>query len=125
MEAIKEINDQNFDKEVLKCELSVLVCFTTRWCHTCYPTCLFATELIKEYNGRIKFVRLDIEESPEIAKRYHVIPVPAILLFQDSQPVKKLIGSQDRRSLRALLNSLRYGSDRLPGRKSETNEAQK
>ena len=103
---IKEINDQNFDKEVLKCELPVLVCFTTKWCQSCYPTCLFATELIEEYNGRVKFVRVDIEESPEIAERYHVIPVPTILLFQDSQPVKKLLGFQDRFSLRDALDSV-------------------
>ena len=103
---MKEISNQNFDKEVLKCELPVLVCFTTKWCHTCYPTCLFATELIEEYNGRVKFIRVDIEESPEIAERYHVIPVPTILLFQDSQPMKKLLGFQERFSLRDALDSV-------------------
>ena len=102
---MREITNQNFDKEVLKCKLPVFACFTTKWCHSCYPTCLFATELTEEYNGRVKFVRVDIEESPEIAERYHVIPVPTILLFQDSQPLKRLLGFQDRIALRALLNT--------------------
>jgi thioredoxin 1 len=106
MDTIKEINDQNFDKEVLKCELPVLVCFTTKWSHASYPTCLFATELSEEYKGRVKFIRVDIEESPEIAERYHIIPVPTILLFRDSQPMKKLLGFQDRFSLRNALNSI-------------------
>jgi len=100
MDTIKEINDQNFDKEVLKCELPVLVCFTTKWCHACYPTCLLATDLIDKYNDRVKFIKVDIEESPEIAERYHVVPVPTILLFQGSQPVERLLGFQDRFSLR-------------------------
>jgi len=121
---MKEIADRDFDKEVLECQLPVFACFTTEWCHSCYPTCLFADQLVKEYDGSVKFVRLDTEKSPEIAERYHVIAVPTILIFKDSQPVKKLLGFQDRRSLRALLNSVTSEIDRLPSRRLETNEAQ-
>ena len=99
-----DIIDRDFDREVLGCDLSVFACFVTRWCHSCYPTCLFAEELAGEYDGKLKFVKVDIEESPEISERYHIIAVPIILLFHNSQPVKKLLGFQDRRSLRALLN---------------------
>ena len=106
MESIKEINDQNFEKEVLKCELSVLVCFTTKWCQSCYPTCLVADELSGEYNGRVKFVKVDIEESLKIAEKHHVISVPTILIFKESQVVKKLISFQDRISLKSTLNSV-------------------
>jgi thioredoxin 1 len=103
---MKEIAGQDFDKEVLGCKLPVFTCFTSRWCHTCYPTCLFADQLVEKYDSKVKFVRVDIEESSEIADRYHVIPVPTILLFQDSQPVKKLVGFQDIGSLKAMLNSV-------------------
>ena len=100
-----DIIDRDFDKEVLKCDIPVFTCFTTRWCRSCYPTCLFADELVKEYEGCVKFVRVGIEESHEVAQKYNVIVVPTIFLFQDSQPAKKLIGFQEIRSLRALLNS--------------------
>ena len=106
-----EITERNFDKEVLECELPVFACFTTEWCHSCYPTCLFADQLVKEYDGRLKFVRLDTEKNPEIAERYHVIAVPTILLFQESQEVKRLLGFQDRSSLRSLLNNVTDGSE--------------
>jgi thioredoxin 1 len=102
---VREVTDRDFDKEVLECELPVFACFTTEWCHSCYPTCLFADQLVKEYDGGVKFIRLDTEKSPEIAERYHVIPVPTIILFQNAQPVKKLVGFQELKSLRALLNS--------------------
>lgn len=103
---MRGVTDSDFDREVLKCELPVFTCFTTRWCHTCYPTCLFADELVKEYEGSVKFVRVDIEESPEASARYRVIAVPTILLFKDSQPVKKLIGFQNRKSLKRLLGDV-------------------
>jgi thioredoxin-like negative regulator of GroEL len=103
---MKEIAGQDFDKEVLDCKLPVFACFTARWCHTCYPTCLFADQLVETYGGRVKFVRVDIEKSSGIAERYHIIPIPTILLLQDSQPVKKLVGFQDLSSLKAMLNSV-------------------
>ena len=99
-----DIIDRDFDKEVLECDVPVFTCFTTEWCQSCYATCLFADQLVKEYDGRVKFVRLDTEKSLEIAERYQVIAVPTILLFHNSQPVKRLLGFQDRRSLRSLLN---------------------
>jgi thioredoxin 1 len=113
-EMLTRVTKQNFDKEVLECELPVFACFTARWCHTCFPTCLFAEQLVKEYDGRIKFVRLDTEKCPEIAERYHVIAVPTILLFQESQELKRLLGFQDKWSLRPLLNSVLSESGRLP-----------
>jgi thioredoxin 1 len=121
--AMMDITERDFDREVLKCKLPVFACFTTKWCHSCYPTCLFADQLVKEYDGRAKFVRLDTEKSPEIAERYHVIAVPTILLFQNSQPAKRLLGFQELRSLKALLNSVTNESDRLPNRRLETTEA--
>jgi thioredoxin 1 len=104
--AMIEVTERDFDKEVLECELPVFACFTARWCYTCYPTCLFADELVKEYDGSVKFVRLDMEKSPEISERYHIMVVPTILLFKDSQPVGKLLGFQDSNSLKRLLGDV-------------------
>ena len=99
-----EITVRDFDREVMESKQPVFACFVTRWCHSCYPTCLFAEDLAKDYDGRVKFVKVDIEESPKIAERYNIIVVPTMFLFQESQPVKKLVGFQERKSLRALLN---------------------
>lgn len=103
-----EVTDLDFDKKVLGCELPVFACFTTKWCHTCFPTCLVADQLIKEYDGRVKFVMVDIDttKSKAMTDTYNVIVVPTILLFQNAQPVKKLVGFQDRSSLRKLLDSV-------------------
>jgi len=104
--AMIEVTERDFDKEVLECELPVFACFTTKWCHSCYPTCLFADQLVREYDGRAQFVRLDTEGSPKIAERYRITVVPTILLFKDSQPVEKLLGFQDHMSLKRLLGDV-------------------
>jgi thioredoxin 1 len=101
-----EVAERDFDKEVLECELPVFACFTARWCHTCYPTCLFANELVKEYEGSVKFVKVDTERSPEVSARYSITVMPTILLFKDSQPVEKLLGFQDHNSLKRLLGDV-------------------
>jgi thioredoxin 1 len=104
--AMIEVAERDFDKEVLECELPVFACFTTKWCHSCYPTCLFADQLVREYDGRARFVRLDTEGDPKIAERYRITVVPTILLFKDSQPVEKLLGFQDHMSLKRLMGDV-------------------
>lgn len=101
-----DVTDRDFDKEVLECQLPVLVCFTAKWCQSCFPVCHFSDQLASEYDGSVKFVKLDMERNPEITTRYHIIVVPTVVLFQNSQPVKRLLGFQEQRSLRAMLDSV-------------------
>ena len=108
---ITEINSQDFDEEVLESKLPVFACFIAHWCHSCFPTCLLADELAEKYQGKVKFTRIDAEKSPEIRAKYHVIALPSIILFQDSQPVKKVLGYQERASLRKLLDALLAGGE--------------
>jgi len=104
-----EVTEQNFDEEVLNSDLPVFACFTTSWCRSCFPTCFVADELANRYEGRIKFVRIDKEKAPEISDEYHIIVVPSIFLFQDSQMIKKLLGYQEESALRDMLDALSSG----------------
>jgi len=106
---LTKVTEQNFDEEVLNSDISVFVCFTTSWCHACFPTCFVADELVNRYEGRIKFVRIDKEKVPEISDEYHITVVPSIILFQDSQMIKKLLGYQEKVALRDLLDALLAG----------------
>ena len=113
-----EISYRDFEKKVLDCELPVFVCFTTEWCHSCFPTCLLADQLGREYDDRVKFVRLDKEKSPEIAEKYCIIAVPTILIFRNTQELHRFIGFPDRSDLRSTLDSLVAESE-LPHRQKE------
>ena len=101
-----EITGRNFDNEVLKSELPVFACFTASPCGSCFALCLVTEDLTEEYEGRIKFVKIDVEKEPDIAARYHILPLPAILLFQQGEPLKKLGGFQSKAYLRNSLNAL-------------------
>jgi thioredoxin 1 len=103
---LTEVTEQNFEEEVLNSALPVFACFTTSWCRACFPTCLVADELVNRYEGRIKFVRIDQEKAPEISDEYHITVVPSIILFQDSQIAKRLLGYQDHFSLKDALDSV-------------------
>lgn len=103
---IAEITGQDFDREVLKSDLPVFACFTNSQCRSCFALCMVVEDLAKEYGGRIKFVKIDIEKQPRLAARYHILALPAVLLFRDSKPVKKLLGFRYKGSLRKLLDRL-------------------
>ena len=108
---LTEVTEQNFDEEVLNSDLPVFACFTTSWCRPCFPTCFVADELANRYEGRIKFVRIDKEKVPEISDEYHITVVPSIILFQDSQMTKKLLGYHKEEALRDLLDALSAGGE--------------
>lgn len=105
-----EITDHDFREEVLECETIVFACFIANWCHNCLPLCIESSELDREYNGKVKFVTIDVEESHDTAVRYWIYTVPTVLIFWDSQPVKRIIGFNDRGYLRDAINSISAGS---------------
>ena len=106
---LTEVTEQNFDEEVLNSDLPVFACFTTSWCSSCFPTCFVADGLVNRYEGQIKFVRIDREKVPKISDEYHITTVPSIILFQDSQLIKKLLGYQKKSELRDMLDALSSG----------------
>jgi len=108
---LTEVTEQNFDEEVLNSKLPVFACFTTSWCRSCFPTCFVADGLANRYEGQIKFVRIDKEKVPEIADEYYITVVPSVILFQDSQMIKKLLGYQEERALMNLLDALLTGDE--------------
>ena len=103
---ITEITGQDFNQQVLRSELPVFTCFVAQWCHSCFPSCLLAEELAEKYQGKVKFVKMDAEKCPEISDTYHIVALPSIILFQDSQPVKKLLGYHEKTRLGELLDAL-------------------
>ena len=108
---LTEVTEQNFDEEVLNSDLPAFAYYTTSWCSSCFPTCLVADGLVNRYEGQIKFVRIDREKVPKISDEYHITVVPSIILFQDSKVIKELLGYQEDRALRELLDALSAGGE--------------
>ncbi|MEM3638727.1 MAG: thioredoxin, partial [Candidatus Micrarchaeaceae archaeon] len=77
-----EVNSENFEKEVLKSSLPVVIDFWAEWCGPCRFYSPIIEEVSKEYAGKVKFCSLNTDESPEIAERYGVMSIPTTMLFK-------------------------------------------
>lgn len=79
--AVQEVNDKNFKKEVLEAETPTLVDFYATWCKPCLRVAPMVDELATEYNGKVKFFRVDVDKSPATASMYEVETMPLLRMF--------------------------------------------
>lgn len=86
------VNDLNFEQEVVKSDSPVLVDFTAVWCGPCRQIAPLVDQLADEYEGRAKVAKLDIDESPETARRFQIRGVPTILIFKGGEVVDQQVG---------------------------------
>lgn len=107
MSNIIKVNEATFQSEVLEHTQPVLVDFSAVWCAPCKMLEPTIEQLAQEWNGRVKVVQLDVDESPEIAMRYQVMAVPTLMLFVHGEVRERLSGYQPKdRILRTLARFL-------------------
>lgn len=91
------LTDQSFQKEVLEEKsMPVLVDFWATWCQPCKIVSPIIDDLAKEYEGKLKVGKMDVDENPETAGNYNVMSIPTIMIFKNGQPVKSIIGAQSK-----------------------------
>lgn len=91
-----DIDDNNFENEVLKSEQPFLLDLSAEWCGPCKALEPLFHELSSEYDGRVRFGRVDIDKSPQIPTRYQVRSVPTLIMFQGGDVIGQLIGAHGR-----------------------------
>lgn len=89
---VVSVNDLNFDTEVVNSDTPVLVDFTATWCGPCRQIAPLVDQLADEYAGKAKVAKLDIDESPETARRFQIRGVPTILIFKGGEVVDQQVG---------------------------------
>lgn len=90
--AMQEITAKSFDEEVLKSELPILVDFWAPWCGPCKALSPTLEKLAAEYPDKVRFAKLNIDNSPEIASRYSIMSIPTLLVFHKGEVVEQLVG---------------------------------
>jgi thioredoxin 1 len=98
------VNDLNFDAEVLKSGVPVLVDFTATWCGPCKQIAPFVDQLADEYQGRAKVAKLDIDDSPGIASKYGIRGVPTLLVFKGGEVVGQQVGAVPKGRIQGLID---------------------
>ncbi|NMB06814.1 MAG: thioredoxin [Tissierellia bacterium] len=101
---MKEINETQFNKEVLENDLPVLVDFWAPWCGPCKALGPILDELSEEYNSKVKFVKINVDENPEISGEYRIMSIPTIKIFQNGKIVEDMVGLKSKSQLEKILD---------------------
>jgi len=99
------IDDSNFDKIVLQAKIPVLVDFWAPWCGPCRMVAPVVEELAEEYDGRISFGKVNVDENPKAASQYGVMSIPTLLIFKDGKPVSNIVGFRPKAELEQSLDA--------------------
>ena len=86
------VTTADFEKEVLQSDVPVLVDFWAPWCPPCRAIAPTLDALADEYQGKAKIVKVDVDDEPEVASRYGISSIPALLLFKGGEQVGQLVG---------------------------------
>lgn len=92
MAEILELNDEIFEQEVEQSTMPTVVDFWATWCGPCRKLGPVIEEIAKDYEGKVKFAKVNVEESKEIAKKYSISGIPCLLVFSEGKPVERMVG---------------------------------
>lgn len=98
------VNDSNFEQSVLKAKTPVLVDFWAAWCAPCRMVAPLIEELAQEYEDRITFVKVDVDQNAKIASQYRIMSIPTLILFKDGKPLFNIVGFRPKAELKQSLD---------------------
>ena len=87
------VSDETFEEEVIKSDIPVLVDFWADWCAPCKMIAPIVEQLATEYDGKVKFAKLDVDTNPGAATTYGVRSIPTLLIFKEGSPVGQVVGA--------------------------------
>jgi thioredoxin 1 len=102
----RAVSEASWDADVTKAPELVMVDFWAVWCGPCQMVAPIVEELAADYAGKVRVLKLNTDENPEIAGRYQVMSIPTIIFFKGGQPVEKLIGARPKRQFKEVIDSL-------------------
>jgi len=101
-----KIESANFDEKVVKSDLPVLIDFWAAWCGPCKLMAPVFEELSTQYEGKIRFGKLNVDENQDIAAKYGVMSIPTLILFDKGMEVDRIVGFAPRPVLKAKIEVL-------------------
>lgn len=106
MSELLQITDENFDEEIINSELPAMVDFWAEWCGPCRMVGPMVEELAKEYEGKIKVAKMDVDKNRETPTRFGIRNIPTLILFKGGEVAHTIIGAQPKTSIEEELKKL-------------------
>jgi len=106
MSAAPDVTGDNFEQEVLKSEIPVVVDFWAEWCGPCKALAPTVDQIAQEYAGKVKVVKLNVQSEAAVASKYGVSSIPTLLMFKGGEVVDRLVGLRPKPDIAARLDQL-------------------
>jgi thioredoxin 1 len=104
--AVIDVNDATFDEQVAKSEGVTVVDFWAPWCGPCRMVGPVIEELASEYDGKVRFAKVNVDESPETAGAFGIRSIPTIAFFRDGEPVGAVVGAYPKDALQQAIEDV-------------------
>ena len=102
---VSKVSDTDFDAEVLKSTQPVVVDFWAEWCGPCKMIAPALEELAGAMNGKVKIVKLNVDENPQTAAKYGIMSIPTLMLFKNGELASRQVGAAPKQKLEQWINS--------------------
>ncbi len=103
---IIDVTDQTFESEVIKSSLPVLLDLWAPWCGPCHMVAPVIESLAGNYNGKVKFCRLNVDENQQTAAKYRIMSIPTLMFFKNGEVADTVIGAVPERTLQPKIDAL-------------------
>jgi thioredoxin 1 len=103
---VKEVTDNDFEKEILNSDLPVLVDFWAPWCGPCKSIAPVLEELAKDYAGKMEFAKMNVDTNPHVPSQFEVRGIPNLIFFKSGQMIEQIVGAVPKDQLVEAINKI-------------------